>query len=281
MTSAEPPDTDDPATVLTADFSNTARSLFAASSVEGTLGLIISLAGETIEGCDFAGLLLVQAGAVTSPAHTDPIVTDLDALQRHIGEGPGLDASVQGIPFYADDLDSDPRWPRFAPLAAAQGVRSLLAIPLFGNGTLGALNLYAQYPAAFGVIDRARGLLFAALAGLAFTTAQSHEDEERRAANLHAALATRELIGQAQGILIERERLTPDQAFDILRRASQHLNIKLQEVAQTLVETGERPDIGQPDARRRCWRQRCLHIGRRGSLRMVRQLSVSIAVGGS
>ena len=75
--------------------------------------------------------------------------------------------------------------------------------------------------------------------------AQTHEDEERRAVNLHAALATREIIGQAQGILMERDRLSPDQAFDILRRASQHLNLKLRDVAQNLVDTGERPDTGR------------------------------------
>ena len=101
------------------------------------------------------------------------------------------------------------------------------------------------FPVAFGVIDR-EGLLLAAIGGLATSAARSHEDEERRTENLHAALATREVIGQAQGILIERERITADQAFEILRRASQHLNVKLREVAQNLVDTGERPDTGAP-----------------------------------
>ena len=92
-------------------------------------------------------------------------------------------------------------------------------------------------------------MLLATMAGMAFTSAQIHEDEERRAANLQAALATREMIGQAQGILMERERITPDQAFDILRRASQHLNVKLRDVAQSLVDTGERPDTGRACSR--------------------------------
>ena len=84
------------------------------------------------------------------------------------------------------------------------------------------------------------------MAGLAVSVAHSHEDEERRADNLNAALATREVIGQAQGILMERERISAAQAFDILRRASQHLNRKLRDVAQDLVDTGERPETGQP-----------------------------------
>ena len=76
------------------------------------------------------------------------------------------------------------------------------------------------------------------------------EDEERRIDNLHSALSSREIIGQAQGILMERERIPADQAFDVLRRASQYLNIKLREVAQTLVDTGERPDTGPRDRRK-------------------------------
>jgi hypothetical protein len=116
------------------------------------------------------------------------------------------------------------------------------------DGSLGALALYAGYPAAFGVADRARGVILASLAGLSVSAARSHEDEERRADNLNSALATRELIGQAQGILMERERISSDQAFDILRRASQHLNRKLRDVAQDLVDTGARPETGAPRA---------------------------------
>ena len=126
-------------------------------------------------------------------------------------------------------------------------MRSLLALALPANGTppaLGALNLHGRYARALGVIDRGRGIFLAALAARALTTARTHEDDERRAANLLAALVTREMIGQAQGILMERERITAGQAFDILRRASQHLNRKLREIAQDLVETGETPDTG-------------------------------------
>jgi AmiR/NasT family two-component response regulator len=76
-------------------------------------------------------------------------------------------------------------------------------------------------------------------------SAQTHEDEERLNTRLHAALATREVIGQAQGILMERERISSSEAFDVLRRASQHLNVKLRDVAQDLVDTGEVPDTGR------------------------------------
>ncbi|MGH8987363.1 MAG: GAF and ANTAR domain-containing protein [Acidimicrobiales bacterium] len=234
----------DPTGPLTADFSEIARSLFSAGGVHETLALVADVAVANVDGCDYAGIFVVVEGAITRPVRTDPLVTELDALQQDANEGPCLDAIASGTVFYSGNLGNDPRWPQFGPEARAKGVRSLLALPLTTDGTVGALNLYARYAEAFGVVDRARGLLLAALAALALSTAQTHVDDERRALNFRLALTTRELIGQAQGILMERERITADEAFDILRRASQHLNVKLREVAQTLVETGESPNTG-------------------------------------
>ena len=122
-------------------------------------------------------------------------------------------------------------------------MRSLLAIRLLADRTLGALNLYARLPRAYGATDRATGVIFATHAGIALAAVEART-EAHRVEHLEQALSSRELIGQAQGILMERERITPDQAFDVLRRASQHLNVKLREVAQHLVDTGERPATG-------------------------------------
>jgi hypothetical protein len=109
----------------------------------------------------------------------------------------------------------------------------------------GWLSLYGHLPAAFGAIDRARGHLLATLAGLALDSASDRAADLLRVDNLREALRTRELIGQAQGILMERERISADEAFDVLRRASQHVNVKLREIAQTLVDTGVSPDVGR------------------------------------
>jgi GAF domain-containing protein len=241
----EAPIDTDPLSELIVNFSETARILFAAGSVTDTLAQVVETAVATIEGCDFAGLFLVEKDVITTPVHTDPIVEEVDALQQRLSEGPCLEAISQRLIFYVDDLADDARWPHFGPQATAAGVRSVLALPLVTNGRLGALNLYARYPAAFGVVDRAKGVILASLAGLAVSAARSHEDEERRSENLNMALGTREVIGQAQGILMERERITAAQAFDILRHASQHLNRKLRDVAQDLVDTGARPETDQ------------------------------------
>jgi hypothetical protein len=219
--------------------------LFSVDSAAHTLEEVVGMAVTTIEGCDYAGIFVIEGKSVSTPVSTDPVVIQLDAIQHRTEEGPCLDAMASGRAFYAEDLSDDPRWPTFGGEMSAIGMRSLLALPLTLNGSAGALNLYARYPAAFGVIDRGRGMLLAAIAGAAYSSVRGHEEEERRAGELQAALATREMIGQAQGILMERERISADAAFDILRRASQHLNIKLRVVAQNLVDTGERPDTGQ------------------------------------
>jgi GAF domain-containing protein len=232
-------------------FSETAGSLFAAGGVTNTLLSVVDLAVSTIEGCDCAGLFLIDTGVVTTPVHTDPLVVEIDSFQHQTNEGPCLDAIAQRLIFYAEDLDKDPRWPHFAPLATRAGVRSVLALPLSADAQLGALNLYARYPSAFGVVDRAKAAILVSMASLALSVAHSHENEERRAANFHAALSSRETIGEATGILMERERITPEQAFDVLRQASQHLNVKLREVAQNLIDTGEDPDTGQHRSRDR------------------------------
>ena len=218
--------------------SEVALALCAPGTVEGTLEQIVDLAVGTVDGCDAAGLFLVEDEQVFTPASTDPIVVELDRLQFDTDEGPGLDAVCESAICSADDLAVDPRWPRFGPAAAEGGCRSVLSFRLPGQRPI-ALSLYARRPAAFGATDRAEGLILATLAGIALRVAEQRSDDETRAESLHPALLTHGVIGQAQGLLMERERITADQASEALRRASQHLNIKVREAAQRLVETGE------------------------------------------
>jgi GAF domain-containing protein len=230
---------------ITLNVSRTTQILFSAGSVTDTLASVVELAVTTIEGCDFAGIFLIDGDVVDTPVYTDPVVVEVDALQHRNSEGPCLDAITHRLIFYANDLGNDLRWPNFAPHAAKAGIRSVLALPLSVDTQRGALNLYAGFSDAFGVVDRAKAAILASLASVALSAANSYEDQERRDAAVHTGLASREIIGEAMGILMERERISADQAFDILRRASLHLHIKLQEVAQNLIDTGEDPDTGQ------------------------------------
>jgi hypothetical protein len=228
---------------LESNVSEVAVALFAPGTVEETLQHIVDLAERTVDGCDAAGVLVAQNGVVSTAAASNPLVVTIDDLQIDAGEGPCLDACRRGATIYADDLFLEPRWPTFAAAGAAAGVRSVLAYSLSIDRP-SALNLYGRMPAAFGATDRAKGQLFATLARLALDSAEQRAAGDRRADDLGEALRTRELIGQAQGILMERERITGDAAFNVLRRASQHMNIKLRDVAATLVETGESPELG-------------------------------------
>jgi hypothetical protein len=248
MSEAGMPESDHSFGELASSFASIARTLFSDPTVGGTLQQIVDFAVVTVEGCDAAGISLLTGTDVTTPVYSHPIALEIDSVQYETGEGPCLDAIAKEPTIYAEDLTDDARWPNFGPRAVRLGMRSLLSCRLAANGTLGALNLYAQLPRAYGAIDRTTALIFAAHAGIALGAAEALADattslhsELLRVDNLQAALVSRAVIGQAQGILIERERITPDQAFAVLCRASQHLNIKLREVAQYVVDTGEVP----------------------------------------
>jgi hypothetical protein len=239
---------DEPYGELASSFAGIARTLFSAPTVLATLQQIVDFAFVTVEGSDVTCISLRTEDGVFTPAYSASLAFDIDQLQYAAHEGPCLDAISKEPTVYAEDLTDDPRWPVFGPQAAALGMRSLLSCRLSSNGTSGALNLYAALPRAYGAIDRTKALIFAAHAGIALGAAEAREDaalsldiELHRIDDLIAALATRETIGQAEGILIERERITSGQAFDVLRRASQNLNVKLREVATYVVETGEVP----------------------------------------
>lgn len=222
---------------IAADVAAIAQALFSAGGTDETVARIVELAVETIDGCDFAGLVVLRGTSLVSLAGAGADAQRIEAIQDRTGEGPCISATGSGTMLYSEVLAEDERWPGFGPAAVLEGVDSILAVPFTYGTQIGALNLYARLPRAFSIVDRARGQMLASLAALALSTAQSHEDEDRRTANLNTALSTREVIGQAQGILMERERITAEQAFDVLRRASQRLNIKLREVAQDLIDT--------------------------------------------
>lgn len=233
----------DPATELAADFALVAGGLSTGKRLEETLHLVVAAAVEMIPDCQHAGVLLYVDGQIEPMASSDPLVAKLDQIQVDVGEGPCLDTLLGAPPYVgSDDLADDPAFPVFGPRAAELGARSALGLRLLAGRRLGALNLYSPAPHAFGVADRAKAVILASHCATAIDIALNRaEEEQANRDDLDAALASRAVIGQAQGILMERERITADDAFDVLRRASQELNVKLRDVAQRLVDTGEDP----------------------------------------
>jgi GAF domain-containing protein len=197
------------------------------------LDRVVSLAVTMVPGADEATITMVRAHRhVYSAAATGDVARWFDSLQNETGDGPCLDAMWKQQTVRVDDLAADPRWPVLGPRAAARGVGSMLCLQLFVHeDTLGALDLLAHAKAAFTDESEHIGLLLASHAAIAVADAQKLE---------HAtiALASRDIIGQAKGILMERFKLTADQAFDVLAKVSQDANRKVYAVAEDLTRTG-------------------------------------------
>lgn len=233
--------TSDSGTGLAATFAQIARDLQAQGSPEGIQETVTKTAVATVASCDHAAISVVRRrGGVQTVAPTDDVPSRVDALQYETGEGPCLDAIRVHQTYVIDDLARDDRWPRFSRRAAAEtGVRSMMSFRLFVQGdTIGALNFYARRPAAFESHAQVLGTVLGAHAALAVTAAREHQ----RAQQLDEALESSRRIGVAVGILMVRHRLTADDAFARLRRASRYLNLKLRDVAEHVTETGALPD---------------------------------------
>ena len=204
--------------------------------VEATLQTITSAAVHEVPGAEDGGISYVIAHhKVESRAWTGDLARDADRLQNRLHEGPCLDAISTNLIVRIDDMTTEARWPLFAAEAARLGVRSCLSFQLFvEQDRLGALNLYARLPHAFEAESEDIGMVFASHAAVALSGAQTE-------ANLRKAMTSRDVLGQAKGILMERYKLTSDQAFHTLARASQQANRKLIDVAEELCETGSMP----------------------------------------
>ncbi len=219
---------------LAGDLSKLARSLQDQRDPHETLVAVVAAAVEMIPGVDEGSISVVLARKeVSSTAPSGDLPARIDRLQVETGEGPCIDAAYEERTVRVRDMSTETRWPTFAPLASKAGAASMLSFQLYVEAeNLGALNLYARRPDAFDDESEHVGLLFASHAAVAFAAAQKQQ-------NFGQAVATRDLIGQAKGILMERYKVTADEAFGLLVSASQQRGRKLREIAAELTETGE------------------------------------------
>jgi GAF domain-containing protein len=232
---------------LADSLSELAGVVISEENIESTTRRIAERAVHLIGGADLAGISFVRDRDILTVGVTDDRVTELDAIQYETGEGPCLSSIREQETFEIADMESDQTWPNFSPRAAQLGVSSLLSFVLkVSDDSLGALNLYSRSSNAFAPTDRALGGVFAAHAGIALANARTHAGDLRRVEELEEGLDTRDLIGAAIGILMERERSTSSEAFKNLRRESQSQNKKLREVARDVVGKTERRAVGPP-----------------------------------
>jgi transcriptional regulator with GAF, ATPase, and Fis domain len=212
-------------------FGEVARVLATHEDVQATLERIVDLAVEHLDACEFAGISFVEKRRITSPASSNAVPQRVDALQSETGEGPCIDAIKEHEVFETGDLQAEGRWPRFASRAYEEtGVRSIVSLRLFvEEDTIGALNLYSTARDAFDESDVALGTVFAAHAAVAVQSAKRKHALEEKAEN-------RDVIGRAKGILMARAEVGDDEAFEMLRHASQRMNVKLRDIAQRIAE---------------------------------------------
>ncbi|ORI27063.1 GAF and ANTAR domain-containing protein [Rhodococcus sp. 1168] len=196
------------------------------ASIEDTLVSITTMAVGMVPGTDHAGITLVTGRrTVESRASTGELPRRLGSLQQQCGQGPCLDAVWEQRTVRVVDMRSERRWPQFASAAWELGMRSMLVFQLYiGRDNLGALNLYSERVNGFDSASEKLGLVVATQAAVALIAAQ-HEDQ------MQSALTSRDLIGQAKGVIMERYGIDAVQAFDLLSKLSQDWNIGVAELA--------------------------------------------------
>lgn len=204
--------------------------------VTDSLDRVCATAVLTIQGAELAGISQAAPGMLfASLAASDQLAGTIDRLQCNAGEGPSIAAMADHQIIRIADLASDQRWPAFAIQAMRYGIRSLLAVRVtVGKRGWGVLSLYSTNPAAFRPQDEVAGLLLATFAAVAVADAQQQE-------HLRAGLVSRDLIGQAKGVLMERYHIDERKAFALLVRLSQDNNRRLIDIADRVVRTGEDP----------------------------------------
>ena len=217
------------------EFARLAEALRAAPTPTRTAEDIVAYVRHQLYA-DHAGITLIRDRRLETVAATDGLVAWADVLQSELDEGPSRDCSWRRQTLLVGNLAADRRWPHWSAKVTALGIASVLAAELTGHGArrVGSINVYWTHPRTFTADDIAFVNLFARHAALALTQAWNQD-------GLNLALDSRKLIGQAQGILMERHGLDETRAFEVLRRYSQDHNIKLRDVAEHLLATRQLP----------------------------------------
>ena len=225
--------------------SELAETLASPTSVPDALRVLTDGAVQAIPGADHASISVRhQDGRLETLAATDAVIVELDARQYDLQEGPCYHTVTHPEELVVTfDLGKDERWPRYGQLAAEAGIRAQLAAQLSTNGTgqRSALNVYSKSPHKFDHDSIETAEMFASHAAVAMGFVHTVE-------NLGSSVSSRQMIGQAVGILMERYQLSESRAFAYLVRVSRDSNIKLRVVAAEIV-TGlsDRNEIPSPD----------------------------------
>ena len=217
-----------------------ARLALAEENIQSVLQRVVDLVKQEMPAGAEASMTLLRNEQATTAAFTGELALALDEMQYERGYGPCLEAALSGQVIEITDGRAEGRWPHYMATFLKAGAVSSLAVPIpAAQLAAAALNVYAPVADAFTDADRQVVGEFAAYAGAALINMDALQDALDLAENLQKAMEFRSVIEQAKGILIERHKLTADQAFRLLADASMHTNRKLRDVAEDLVLTGD------------------------------------------
>jgi GAF domain-containing protein len=213
------------------------RVLLAERSLDDVLTEIVHIARDGIPGAESTSITLIRAEKAFTAAHAGEMALVADELQYERGYGPCMDAGRGNVVLRVDDMATETRWPDYSPRVLEVGVRSSLSVPLpYQGSAIGALNIYSSVVEAFRSEEAmTAGVEVAEAVAVAVANADAHAQVVDQAHNMRRAMESRAVIEQAKGVLMAQRGVDAQQAFDMLRDASQRYNRKLRDIASGII----------------------------------------------
>ena len=204
---------------------------------------IVLVAARGVPGAGAVSITLLRADVPFTAAYSGEMAVHANEMQYEQGYGPCMEAGRGGVVLRIDDMRTEQRWPDYAAQVLQHGVLSSLSIPLpIQDSVIGALNAYSTRPEAFASAESLdAALAVAEVVAVAVANAYTHSNLAEEAANLRRAMESRAVIEQAKGVLMAQRQVNADQAFEILREASQRYNRKLRDIAAGIVASVSGP----------------------------------------
>jgi hypothetical protein len=215
-------------------FRSLAQIVYSSDSFDEVYEAVVVAAPDLVDGCDHASLMLRNGGAFSTVAASDDVARTIDVFERELGEGPCLDAILDDSVYHDSDLTDGSPWPRLTERVLAETpVRGMAGFRLrAGEQRIGALNLFSDQAGGLTGAAVDQGIVLASF----ITVALAASSQQHAAETLRAGLRSNREIGKAMGLMMAFHKISDDQAFEMLRKASQDMNIKLAEVARQVVE---------------------------------------------
>jgi GAF domain-containing protein len=210
--------------------------------LDDVLGEVTDIAARSIPGAESTSITLVRGDKAFTAAHTGEMALAADELQYERGYGPCMDAGRAGVVLRVDDMRTEQRWREYTARVLEVGVRSSLSMPLpYQGSSIGALNIYSTRPAAFASQDSEEAATTVAGAvAVLVANADAYDRLGEHAHNMRLAMESRAVIEQAKGVLMAQQGVDAEQAFEVMRDASQRYNRKLRDIARGIVESTQR-----------------------------------------